>query len=109
MEVLAEKLRAICSQRRFAIARDLYDVHEIICRGTDPHRAVAILPAKLRIKNLDLPKDLRGRIEERRAEFETNWERNLIPLLAPVNRVPFEDAWTTVKKAVALVAKSPPK
>lgn len=106
VEALAEKLRAICGQRRFAIARDLYDVHEIIRRGTDPHRAVAILPAKLRIKNLDLPKDLSGRIEERRAEFETDWERNLIPLLAPVNRIPLEGAWTTVKEVVALVAKS---
>ena len=107
VEVLAEKLRAICGQRRFAIARDVYDVHEIIRRGTDARRAVAILPAKLRIKHLELPKDLVGRLEERRAEFETEWERNLIPLLTSGNRIRFEDAWTTIKAAVALVAKIP--
>lgn len=107
VEVLAEKLRAICGQRRFPIARDLYDVHEIIRRGTDARRAVAILPAKLRLKHLELPKDLVGRLEERRAEFEADWERNLIPLLTQPNQVPFGDAWTTVREAVALVAKGP--
>jgi hypothetical protein len=67
---------------------------------------VAVLPAKLRIKNLELPTDVSGRFEERRAEYETDWERNLIPLLAPASRIPFEDAWGTVKRAVALVGKS---
>src|SRR5574337_599531 len=45
-EVLAEKLRAICGQRRHAIARDLYDVRELIRRGTDLGEALVMLPAK---------------------------------------------------------------
>ena len=33
MEMLAEKLRALSGQRRYAIARDLYDVYQLLTRA----------------------------------------------------------------------------
>jgi predicted nucleotidyltransferase component of viral defense system len=102
-EVLAEKLRAICGQRRYAIARDLYDTHELIRRGTDLREALAILPAKFRAKTLTPPDNLLQIFEARRADFQRDWERNLTPLLPAADRIPFEEAWATVKGPVLAV------
>jgi predicted nucleotidyltransferase component of viral defense system len=102
-EALAEKLRAICGQRRYAIARDLYDTHELIRRGTGLGEALAILPAKFRAKTLTPPQNLLQIFEARRADFQRDWERNLTPLLPAADRIPFEEAWATVKRAVLAV------
>jgi predicted nucleotidyltransferase component of viral defense system len=106
-EVLAEKLRAVCGQRRHAIARDLYDIHELIRRGTDLGEALAILPAKFRAKALIRPDKLLEVFEGRRADFQRDWERNLTPLLPAADRIPFEEAWATVKSAVLAVEGMP--
>jgi predicted nucleotidyltransferase component of viral defense system len=106
-EVLAEKLRAICGQRRHAIARDLYDIHELIRRGTDLGEALAILPAKFRAKAFIRPDKLLQIFEGRRADFQRDWERNLTPLLPAADRIPFEEAWVTVKGAVLVVEGMP--
>ena len=106
-EILAEKLRAVCGQRRHAIARDLYDIHELIRRGTDLDEALAILPAKFRAKTLTPPDNLLQTFEARRADFERDWERNLTPLLPAADRIPFEEAWATVKRAISAVEAMP--
>ena len=106
-EVLAEKLRAVCGQRRHAIARDVYDVHELIRRGTDLGEALAILPAKFRAKTLTPPENLLKIFEARRADFQRDWEGNLTPLLPAADRIPFEEAWATVKGAVLAVEAMP--
>ncbi len=102
-EVLAEKLRAICGQRRHAIARDLYDIHELIRRGTDLGQTLTILPTKFRAKGITPSDNLLRTFETRRADFERDWERNLTPLLPAADRIPFEGAWATAKGAVSAV------
>ena len=106
-EVLAEKLRAICGQRRHAIARDLYDIHELIRRGTDLREALAILPAKFRAKTLIRPDRLLQMFEGRRADFQRDWERNLTSLLPAADRISFEEAWATAKGAISAVEAMP--
>ena len=106
-EVLAEKLRAVCGQRRHAIARDLYDIHELIRRGTDLGEALAILPTKFRAKTLTLPDNLLQILEGRRPDFQRDWERNLTPLLPAADRNPFEEAWAIVKRAILAVEAMP--
>lgn len=108
-EVLAEKLRALCGQRRHAIARDLYDIHELIRRGTPLRETLAILPGKFKAKGLAIPGNLLQILEERKPDFERDWERNLIPLLPAADRIPFEEPWVTVKMAVSAVQEMPIK
>lgn len=104
-EVLAEKLRAVCGQRRHAIARDVYDISELIRRGTAVPETIRILPVKFKVKGLSLsgPGNLLRILEERRPDFQRDWDRNLIPLLPAGDRIPFEEAWATVKDAVSTV------
>jgi predicted nucleotidyltransferase component of viral defense system len=108
-EILAEKLRAVCGQRRHAIARDLYDIHELIRREPDLGEALAILPAKFQAKGLAIPGNLLQILDERKPDFERDWERNLTPLLPAADRIPFEEAWATVKMAVSAVQAIPIK
>jgi predicted nucleotidyltransferase component of viral defense system len=104
-EVLAEKLRAMCGQRRFAIARDLYDVHELIRKGTSLHSAIRIFPAKCRVKGLVLPSDLLDTFDDRMEDFRLEWGRNLMALLPATDHIPFEDAWATCRAAIEAVAE----
>ena len=104
VEVLAEKLRALCGQRRYAIARDLYDVHEIIRRDVSLDDALAVLPAKCRFKGIVLSEDSLRKFEARADDFRRDWRFNVIPLLAESDRIPFEDALKTARMAVAAAA-----
>lgn len=106
-EVLAEKMRAICGQRRHAIARDLYDIHELIRRGADLREALTILPAKFRAKNLKPSRAPIQDFEERKPDFQRDWDRNLIPLLPAADRIPFEEAWATVRQTIEAVEAVP--
>ena len=98
-EMLAEKLRALGGQRRFAIARDLYDVYQLVKMGNiRPDDIVHILPGKFSVKGLDLAAVEPENIEARRDEFETDWERNLQYLLPPTDDTSFEMAWETARE-----------
>ncbi|HJW84128.1 MAG TPA: nucleotidyl transferase AbiEii/AbiGii toxin family protein, partial [Anaerolineae bacterium] len=52
-EILAEKIRAVSGQRRFAISRDLYDNHRLVQAGVSVDKAVALLPAKFAARGVD--------------------------------------------------------
>ncbi|HEX7512951.1 MAG TPA: nucleotidyl transferase AbiEii/AbiGii toxin family protein [Candidatus Methylomirabilis sp.] len=103
-EMLAEKLRAVCGQRRHAIARDLYDIHEALRRGVSLNDALAILPTKCRFKDIALGGESLKKFETRIDGFRRDWQFNVIPLLAEPDRIPFEDAWKTARMAVAAAA-----
>ena len=75
-EVLAEKLRAAAGQRRHAVARDIYDIANVVRRGADTALALSALPKKAAYKGLDL-NGAEARFLGRRAEFEASWERSL--------------------------------
>jgi hypothetical protein len=93
LEILAEKVRAVCGQRRFAIARDLYDIHRLLQGGLAPADLAALLPAKLAARGLAPDSVSTSRLERRRAEYELDWQRRLAYLVPSAATVPFEDAW----------------
>jgi len=100
-EALAEKIRALAAQRRYAISRDLYDVDRLRARcQVDVGRLAGALPQKMRIKGLPYRRiDLLG-LKSRRHEFEADWRRNLVHLLARNDTASFESAWDA---AIALM------
>lgn len=93
-EMFSEKLRALSGQRRFAIARDLYDVFQLVKRdGIDLATVISILPSKFSVKGLDVKEMNTDHLEDRREEFEREWERNLRYLLPTSDKTSFEEAW----------------
>ena len=94
LEMVAEKVRALAGQRKYAISRDIYDIAQLADRhDIDMARLAAALPAKWKVKGLPLaPLDL-GRLSERREEFEGDWERNLAGLLPAGNIMDFDTTW----------------
>ena len=97
-EVLAEKVRAIAGQRRYAIARDLYDIAVLLQRHKVDRDALArVWPTKLEIKGLPVgPVDL-SQWEERKPDYAADWQRNLVYLLVPRMETDFERVWKSVK------------
>lgn len=89
-EILAEKLRAVAGQRRHAIARDVYDIANIVRRGAHTAAALSAVPAKAARKGLDLS-GAASRFRDRQAEFEANWNRSLAYLM--VDELSFADAF----------------
>jgi|Deesub1362B_J571_1020462.scaffolds.fasta_scaffold18104_1 predicted nucleotidyltransferase component of viral defense system len=93
LEVLAEKIRALIGQRRYAIARDLYDVSQLLKRAVvDLDCLVEAFPVKMEAKGLPPIIDLR-RLESRRDDFRADWHRNLVYLLPSDVGVDFDSAW----------------
>jgi len=102
LEVLAEKVRALAGQRRYAISRDLYDISQLAARHkVDVNRLAAALPAKMKVKGLDAVETEFERLDQRREEFKADWERNLVHLLPPGQNVDFDGAWQTAMAFLA--------
>jgi len=94
-EIVAEKMRAIAGQRRFAVSRDIYDIYQILTFGVDMARVYEILPQKFDIKDLDLAQfDIRS-IDTRRAEYERDWNSRLHYLVVQ-NKIEFAVAWKLI-------------
>ena len=93
-EVLAEKMRAMTGQRKYAISRDLYDIAQLTLRQpVSPADLAKVLPRKLAVKGLvDGVLDI-DPVLHRKADYRADWDRNLMHLLPPGAHVPFEDAW----------------
>lgn len=97
-EMLAEKLRAVGGQRRFAISRDLYDIGQLVDRGADVERSLAILPRKTVRKGVDLQVAL-ARFAERREEYRADWERSLAYLVQ--DGADFDAAFTATARLLS--------
>jgi len=94
-EVMAEKIRAIGGQRRFAISRDLYDIYNLLDAGVNLETVKQILPEKFRTKGVNLCSvDVRS-LENRYSEFERDWNRRLT-YLVPNNQQAFEAVWLRI-------------
>jgi len=104
-EILAEKIRAIAGQRRFAISRDLYDIDQLLKHGVALSEVLPVLPAKYEAKGMKIEEVRVSDLEARRAQFEADWHRRLTYLLPRSQSVSFEDAWETVIQALRLIAK----
>lgn len=93
-EVLAEKLRAVSGQRRHAIARDLYDIAQLLERGdVDVGAAVKAMPTKVACKGVEL-RGARRRLLARKEEYRTNWSQQLAYLVT--DGLEFEAAFAAV-------------
>ncbi|MEW6568085.1 MAG: nucleotidyl transferase AbiEii/AbiGii toxin family protein [Chloroflexota bacterium] len=108
-EALLEKLRGLSGQRRFAIARDLYHVNELLHRaGLRLDEVIPHVYAKFAVKGIELSPQVIDELMARRDEFENDWSRNLERLVSGDRRVAFGEAWGTAVRAVsALVERSP--
>jgi uncharacterized protein len=92
-EILAEKIRALGGQRRFAISRDLYDIHQLVQAGVSIEQVRPLLPAKFAARGIELTGAYIDQLAQRRSEFEQDWQHKLAYLIA--STVPFEAAWAT--------------
>lgn len=103
-EMLAEKLRALSGQRRFAIARDLFDIHQLVSKGGVSLDAVKpLLPEKFQAKGIVLSEGNLDNLLARRDEFERDWKRSLAHLIPTSEKVSFASAWETGVDAVRAI------
>ena len=103
-EMLAEKLRALSGQRRFAIARDLFDIHQLISKGGASVDVVKpLLVNKFKAKNITLDEHCLENLLTRRDEFERDWERSLSHLLPTSESTSFASAWETGVNALRAI------
>jgi predicted nucleotidyltransferase component of viral defense system len=103
-EMLAEKLRALSGQRRFAIARDLYDIHQLISLGGASLDVVKpLLVDKFKAKNITLNEHSLENLLTRRDEFERDWELSLSHLLPTSESTSFSSAWETGVNALRTI------
>jgi len=94
-EIVAEKMRAIAGQRRFAVSRDIYDIYQIVKFGVDMDRVYEVLPQKFIAKELDSRQFDVRLLEKRRKEYERDWNNRLNYLIIQ-NKVDFEEAWQLI-------------
>jgi predicted nucleotidyltransferase component of viral defense system len=106
-EILAEKLRAVGGQRRFAISRDLYDIHHLVKAGVSLPTVAQLLPAKFEAKGLEMSAFNVAYLEGRRKEFEQDWRLRL-SYLVPAVDVDFTAAWTSTMEAIEATGSNPP-
>ena len=92
-EILVEKLRAFSSQRKFAIARDIYDIYHLVQRQTDVVKSINALGEKCAVKNIDIKKIDLNDIMRRKEEYKLNWENNLLYLVPQNLKISFDEAW----------------
>jgi len=106
IEVLTEKVRAVGGQRRFAISRDIYDIHRLVQSGVAAADVVPLLPAKFEARGLDIETVTIKRVTARRAAFEDDWNRRLSHLVQDASSVTFDAAWQTTIDVLRQVEES---
>ncbi len=94
-EILAEKLRAIAGQRRFAVSRDLYDIHRLLQAGVGVAKLGPLLATKFAARGAQLAELDVSRFAARRADFAADWEKRLSYLVRDAQQVTFTAAWQT--------------
>jgi predicted nucleotidyltransferase component of viral defense system len=94
-EILAEKIRAVGGQRRFAISRDLYDIHHLLHAGVSVADTIPALSAKFAARGVDLAMLDVQQFMARRDEFAADWQRRLSYLVREVSTLDFDAAWRT--------------
>jgi predicted nucleotidyltransferase component of viral defense system len=105
-EIMAEKVRALLGQRIYAVSRDIYDVSRLLGRAVDRQRVLDILPAKFSAKRLTLERTSVDRLGKRKAEYASDWQRNLVRLVPAMESPDFETAWQQATAFLASVVAS---
>jgi uncharacterized protein len=99
-EILAEKLRAVGGQRRFAVSRDLYDIHQLIRTGVTLDQVAPLLNKKFAARDVDPAGLSIERLNTRYEAFHEDWKRRLSHLVQIENQVDFDTAWETLLNVV---------
>ncbi|MCL4473764.1 MAG: nucleotidyl transferase AbiEii/AbiGii toxin family protein [Actinobacteria bacterium] len=94
-EVVAEKLRAVGGQRHYAIARDIYDIHQLTSTGVDLENVMSALGEKFAVKGLKISPGIVTGFVDRRDDYRLDWERRVENLEAGL-QVEFDVAFQTV-------------
>jgi predicted nucleotidyltransferase component of viral defense system len=93
VEILAEKLRAIAGQRRFAISRDLYDIYHLVQAGVALEAVLPLVPVKFKARGVSVAAIDPVQFLGRKPDFERDWQRRLSYLVSDPQVVSFEKAW----------------
>lgn len=102
-EIMAEKLRAFSGQRKWAVARDVYDLFMLSKSNVDIEAVLKAFPKKCAAKGIVVAEIEPAKVAERRAEYEKNWQTNLEYLIPATMKAEFAGAWKT---ALALLKKA---
>jgi len=103
VEVLAEKIRAVGGQRRFAISRDIYDIYRLVHSGVGATSVLPLLERKFAAKGIGLASVSVKTMLARRSQFERDWKANLSYLIPRGQEVPFGEAWETTLSVLSQV------
>ena len=103
-EILAEKLRAFSGQRKWAVARDVYDLHMLAKSSVEIDAALAAFPQMCAAKSIAQADINIAKVMQRRPEYESNWQNNLEYLVPATSKAVFEEAWDTALQFLVRVA-----
>jgi predicted nucleotidyltransferase component of viral defense system len=106
-EMVAEKIRAITGQRRFAVSRDLYDIYQLSRQAIDAAEVRTALPAKFAAKGMDIKSFSIGRLMDRRDAMRSDWDRRLVHLFPIGQLVGFDVAWQVALDFVRTIIAAP--
>lgn len=105
-EILAEKLRAFSGQRKWAVARDVYDLYMLSKSNIDINSVLAAFLQKCAVKGIS-PVDIDvAKVMQRRPEYESNWGNNLEYLVPATSKAMFDEAWDIALKLLARVLEN---
>ena len=93
VEILAEKLRVIAGQRRFAVSRDLYDIYHLVHAGVSLEDVLPLVPVKFLARGVEIDTIDPAQFLERKPEFERDRQKRLSYLVTGQNAVSFDVAW----------------
>ncbi len=102
-EMLAEKIRAVGGQRRFAISRDIFDIHRLVHAGVGATSVLPLLEKKFAAKGIGLTSVSARTMRARRSQFERDWKANLSYLIPRGQEVPFGEAWKATLGVLAQI------
>lgn len=106
-EVLLEKLRGISGQRRYAIARDLYDIDYLLRRAdVQLEEAIPYANEKFATKGMEISWQILEHIEARREEFKLDWARGVERLVPADQLTEFDMAWERVIQAISAIIEA---
>ena len=105
VEIMAEKLRAIAGQRRFAVSRDLYDICQLARAGVSLEDVSQVAPVKFAARGVDVNAIDPAQFLIRKPEFERDWQRRLSYLVSSHNEVSFDEAWQTSVDLLKMLAE----
>ncbi len=105
MVMLVEKLRAFSGQRKFSIARDIYDIYFLLEKKADIQKAINAFSKKCAVKNISLNEIEFDKVIYRKEEYELNWKDNLEYLVPESLKISFDEAWDLAIKLLKQTLK----